>query len=214
VSGTEIENRPVHEPYVVRYFRHKLKPQKENKPMPHYNTIMNQILHLVPRHEFDSVVRKHNGNRNVRKFTCQQQLAVMLFAQLRGLDSLRDIETALESFKHRWYHLGLKSAKRSTIADANCSRPWEMYRELFYLLLARCRKFDPQHCFDVPNPVVSIDATTIQLCLGLFPWSNYHNTKGAIKLHCRLDYAGYLPARLIVGDARSSEIKLARRGGF
>jgi hypothetical protein len=182
--------------------------------MPHYNTVMSQMLNLIPRHEFDHIVRTHDGDRNVKKFSCYQHLVVMLFAQLRGLDSLREIETALGAYSNRWYHLGLKSVKRSTIAEANGTRPWEIYREFFYRLLERCRSFNPKHRFKVPNPIVSIDATTIQLCLGLFPWSNYHNTKGAIKLHYRLDYAGYLPARIVVTDARGSELKLARQGAF
>jgi hypothetical protein len=182
--------------------------------MAHYNTVMRQMLDLIPRHEFDHIVRKHKGDRNVKKFSCYQQLVVMLFAQLRGLDSLREIETTLGVHWNRWYHLGLKSVKRSTIAEANCTRSWEIYRELFYRLLERCRSFNPKHDFKVPNQVVSIDATTIHLCLGLFPWSNYHNTKGAIKLHYRLDYAGYLPRRIVVTDAKGSELKLARRGVF
>ena len=182
--------------------------------MPHYNTVMSQMLQMIPRHDFNQIVRTHNGDRNVKKFSCYQQLVVMLFAQLRGLDSLREIETALGAHWNRWYHLGLKSVKRSTIAEANYTRSWEIYRELFYRLLERCQRFNPTHRFKVPNPVVSIDATTIQLCLGLFPWSNYHNTKGAIKLHYRLDYAGYLPTRIVVTDARGSELKLARQGVF
>jgi len=201
-------------PFVVRCFCRKLKPQKENKPMSHYTTVLNQLLTMVPRHDFEHIVREHDGDRNVKKFSCYQQLVVMLYAQLRGLDSLREIETSLATHQARWYHLGLKTVKRSTIAEANCTRPWQIYKSLFYHVLERCQSFNPEHRFKMPNPVVSIDATTIQLCLGRFPWSNYHNTKGAIKLHYRFDYAGYLPARIVVGDARSSELKLARQGVF
>ena len=182
--------------------------------MAHYNTVMNQLLDLVPRHEFGRIVREHGGDRNVKKFSCFQQFAVMLFAQLRGLDSLREIQTALGAHQARWYHLGLKTVKRSTLADANTTRPWQMYQELYHQILHRCQRFAPKHKFKVKNPIVSIDATMISLCLSLFPWSNYQNTKGAIKLHYQLDYNGYLPTRIIVTSARKSELKVACEGGF
>lgn len=182
--------------------------------MPHYSTVMNELLNLVPRHQFERIVKEHGGDVNVKKFSCYQQLVVMLFAQLGGLDSLREIETALGVHQARWYHLGLKTVKRSTLADANCSRPWRIYEALYYRLLERCQSFSPRHRFDVPNPLVSIDATMINLCLGLFPWSNYQNTKGAIKLHMQLDYAGYLPTCMIVTDAKQSELKMALNGAF
>ena len=182
--------------------------------MPHYSTVMNELLQLLPRHQFERIVKEYGGDVNVKKFSCFQQLVVMLFAQLRGLDSLREIETALGVYRARWYHLGLKTVKRSTLADANCSRPWRIYEALYYQLLQRCQSFNPKHHFKVSNPIVSIDATMINLCLGLFPWSNYQNTKGAIKLHFQLDYAGYLPTCMVVTDARQSELKMALEGVF
>ena len=182
--------------------------------MPHYNTVMNQLLGLIPRHEFDRIVREHQADRNVKKFSCFQQLVVMLLAQLRGLDSLREIETALGVHKSRWYHLGLKTVKRSTLADANSSRPWRIYEGLYYRLLERCQSFAPRHRFKIPNPIVSMDATMINLCLSVFPWSNYQNTKGAVKLHCQLDYAGHLPTRVVVTTARRHELKVAQEEDF
>lgn len=182
--------------------------------MAHYNTVMNQLLDLVPRHEFERIVKEHGGDRNVKKFTCFQQFAVMLFGQLRGLDSLREIQTALDAHRARWYHLGLKTVRRSTLADANTTRPWQIYQALYHQILQRCQSFAPKHEFKVPNPIVSIDATMISLCLGLFPWSNYQHTKGAIKLHYQLNYDGYLPTRVIVTDPRKSELHVACEGGF
>ena len=182
--------------------------------MAHYSTVMNQLLDLIPRHEFDRIVSEHGGDVSVKKFSCFQQFVVMLFAQLRGLDSLREIETALGVQGARWYHLGLRTVRRSTLADANTHRPWRMYEALYYRLLKRCQSFAPKHHFKVPNPVVSVDATMINLCLGLYPWSNYQNTKGAIKLHYQLDYAGYMPTCMVVTDAKQSELKLALQGVF
>jgi len=182
--------------------------------MPHYSTVMNQLLQLIPRHEFERIVREHGADRNVKKFSCYQQLVVMLLAQLRGLDSLREIETALVAHQSRWYHLGLKTVKRSTLADANTSRPWRIYEALYYRLLERCQNFAPRHGFKIPNPIVSMDATTINLCLSVFPWANYQNTKGAVKLHCQLDYAGHLPTRIVVTNARRRELKVVQEEDF
>ena len=182
--------------------------------MPHYNTILSELLRLVPRHQFEQIVREHDGDRNVRKFSCFQQLTVMLFAQLRGLDSLREIEAAFSVHQSRWYHLGLKTVKRSTLADANCSRHWRIYEALYYRLYERCQSFDLKHRFKMPNPVVSMDASVIELCLNLFPWSNYQNTKGAVKLHCQLDYSGYLPTRIVITSARRHELKVAQEEDF
>lgn len=182
--------------------------------MPHYTTVMNQLLQLVPRHEFDRIVEEHGGNLNVKKFKCFQQFTVMLYAQLRSLDSLREIETSLGAHRLRWYHLGLETVKRSTLADANTARPWQIYEALYYRLLQRCQSFDPKHRFKVPNPVICRDATVIELCLSLFPWANYQNTKGAVKLHCQMDYAGYLPTHIVVTTARRHELKVMQEGDF
>jgi hypothetical protein len=150
----------------------------------------------------------------VKKFTCFQQFVVMLTAQLRDLDSLRDIESAFGAHHSRWYHLGLTTVKRSTLADANTSRPWRIYEALYYKLYERCRSFDPRHHFKVPNPIFCRDATVIELCLSLFPWANYQNTKGAVKLHCQLDYSGYLPMRIVVTSARRHEFKVMQEEDF
>ena len=182
--------------------------------MPHYSTVMKHLLDVVPRHEFERIVHEHGGDRGVRKFSCFQQLVVMLFAQLRGLDSLRDIETSFAAHRARWYHLGLRTVKRSTLAEANYARPWQMYESLYYKIYERCRSFDPKHRFKIPNPVFCRDASVIELCLSLFPWSNYQNTKGAVKLHCQLDYAGYLPMRIVVTSARRHELKVMQEQRF
>lgn len=182
--------------------------------MPHYTTVLNQLLNMIPRHEFEQIVREYGGDGNVKKFTCFQQFVVMLTAQVRGLDSLRDIETAFAVHQARWYHLGLKTVKRSTLADANTSRPWQIYEALYYKLYERCRSFNSRHRFKLPNPVFCRDATVIELCLSLFPWANYQNTKGAVKLHCQLDYSGYLPMRIVVTSARRHEFKVMQEEEF
>ena len=87
--------------------------------MSHYNTIYNQILHLIPRHQFESIVNKYEGDRYVKYFSCWQQFLTLLYAQIRGKGSLREIETSLRTQSNKWYHIRPKDIKRSTLSDAN-----------------------------------------------------------------------------------------------
>ena len=179
--------------------------------MAHYNTIYNQLLHLIPRHKFEALVRRYNGDYYTKYFTCWQQFLVLLYAQITGKDSLRDIETSLKAHSNRWYHIGLKDIKRSTLSDANNHRDYRIYEELFYSLLSRCRSITPKHKFRFKNPLYSMDATVVELCLSLFPWARFRKRKGALKLHYLYDHSGSIPTFLVVTDARQHEIKVARR---
>lgn len=103
--------------------------------MCHHNTIYNQILHLVPRHQFENLVRRYNGDYYVKYFTCWQQFMTLLYAQIKAKDSLRDIETSLKAQSNRWYHIGLRDIKRSTLSDANNQRDYRICEDFFYSLL-------------------------------------------------------------------------------
>ena len=151
--------------------------------MSHYNTIFNQILHLIPRHQFESLVNKYQSDRYVKYFSCWQQFITLLYAQIRGKDSLRDIETSRRTQSSKWYHIGLKDIKRSTLCDANKYRNWKIYEELFYRILSRCKDIAPKHKFRFDNPLYTLDATVIELCLSLYPWAKFRKGKGALKIH-------------------------------
>ena len=110
--------------------------------MSHSNTIYNQILQLIPRHQFETRVRHYYADRYVKYFTCWQQFLTLLFAQIRSKDSLRDIETSLKAQSTRWYHIGLKDIKRSTLSDANNRRDYRVYEDFFYTLLDRCKSIN------------------------------------------------------------------------
>lgn len=178
--------------------------------MPHFNTIYNQLLHLIPRHQFDNFVRRHEGDYYVKYFTCWQQFITLLYARIRNKDSLRDIELSLRAQSNRWYHIGLKDIKRSTLSDANNQRSYQIYEGLFYSLLERCKSITPKHKFRFKNPLYSLDATVIDLCLSLFPWAKFRKKKGALKLHYLYDYSGCLPSFLVVTDAKQHEVKIAK----
>ena len=117
----------------------------------------------------------------------------MLFGQLSGQTGLRGIKTALDSIKNMLYHLGVKTIKRSTLFDANNHRPAEIYKNVFDALLSKLLKMERSHKHRFRNPLYSIDATTIGLCLSVFPWAEFRKNKGGIKLSVKLDHSGYIP---------------------
>lgn len=176
----------------------------------HSNTIMSQLLTLMPRHQFDNAVSEHSGNRYVKKFTTWNQLTTLLYAQASGKNSLRDIQTALGTQEPKLYHLGLPAVKRSTLADANAQRDYQIMEKLFYHLLDRCQQIAPKHKFRFKNPVYSFDSSTIDLCLELFPWAKFRQTKGAIKLHCQLDLRGHIPSFAVITDGKCSDIRAVK----
>ena len=107
--------------------------------MSYYSTILNQVLQIIPRHQFETLVRSHNGDRYVKRFDCWNQLTTLLYAQASGKESLREIEQGLAVNDLRLYHLGLPVIKRSTLADANQTRNYEIFESLFYKLLSVAR---------------------------------------------------------------------------
>lgn len=177
--------------------------------MAHANTVARQLLTLVPRHEFDSVARE--ADRRIRSLTTWSQFNALLFAQFTGRDSLRDVVNGLEARESELYHLGIGKVRRSTLADANEKRPWQVYELVFEKTLSKCRAFAPKHGFKFKNPLYSIDATTIDLCLSVFPWATFRTRKGAIKIHTLLDHRGHLPSAAVVTDGKKGDITVARK---
>jgi len=172
---------------------------------------MNELLNLIPRHRFETIVKNSSGDRYVKRFGCWNQLTVLLYAQASGRDSLRDIEQTFKVNTERLYHLGLPAIKRSTLADANTSRDYRIFEGLFYRLLERCKEITPKHKFKFKNPLYTLDATVIDLCLASFPWAKFRTTKGALKLHYQFDYSGQIPSFLVVTDAKHHEVQVAQK---
>ena len=169
------------------------------------NTVFSQLLQLICQYRFKKSVDRYNGDRYTKRFSCWQQLLVLLFAQAKGLTSLRDIEISLRSHHRKWYHLGLTSVSRSTLADANTNRDADVLKEVFYSLLEQCRDLAPRHCFRFKNPLYTFDSTLINVCLSLYPWATYRKKKGAFKLHTLFDHSGYLPSFVVLTDGRTRE---------
>ena len=179
--------------------------------MSHLNTIYNQLLHLIPRHKFDSLVLKHSGDYYTKSFDSWQHFITLLYAQIKSKDSLRDIVTGLITHQSDWYHIGLENIHRSTLSDANNRRNYQIFEGIFGELLSRCKDITPKHKFRFDNPLYSLDASVIDLCLNMFPWAVFRKKKGGIKLHCLLEHkADCLPDFLVITDAKQHDVRVAK----
>ena|SRR5271157_1204191 len=172
-------------------------------------TVFSQLLDFAPQHEFRRLVDLHGASYRLRQFSCWDQFLCMAFAQLTYRESLRDIEACLRAAPNL-YHLGIRtrSVARSTLADANEHRSWQLYAEFAQLLIAIARALYAGDSFGVEldNTVYALDSTLIDLCLSLCPWARFGCSRGAIKLHTLLDLRGSIPSFIRVTPGRVSDI--------
>jgi len=184
--------------------------------MNKFNNIFGQILNLFPKSEFLELVRETNSARSTKGFSCWDQFVAMMFCQIGRANSLREICYGLSTYCGKIIHLGLKKAPScSTLAYANEHRPWELYQQLFYRLMDRCRSvIGDKHKFRFKNRLLSFDSSLIGLCIEMFNWAKYRRAKGAIKLHLLLDHAGYLPQFAHLTAGRIHEVNVLRTLDF
>jgi hypothetical protein len=151
--------------------------------------VFSQVMEHLPLHVFHRCVDRYNGDFKVKEYTCLDHYLCMAFAQLTYRESLRDIEACLRAQKNKLYHMGIRSAvSRNTLANANKVRDWRIYADLAQSLIQTARKLylNDSFALELDNTVYALDATTIDLCLSMFPWANFRKTKGAVKLHTLL----------------------------
>jgi hypothetical protein len=178
-------------------------------------SLFSQLLREIPKVEFERLVRRHGAERHAKGFTCWNQLVSMLFCHLAGADSLREICNGLACCLGKLVHLGVeRMPNKSTLAYANSHRPAGLYEDLLWAVLDRFRtsgRLGPgRHRFRFKNKLLSLDSTTVSLCLGLFPWASFRRAKGGVKVHVLLDHGGYMPAFAAVSEASRHDVKLAR----
>lgn len=178
------------------------------------NTVFSQLMQLICQYRFKKCVDQYEGDKYTKRFSCWQQLIVLLFAQAKSLTSLRDIELSLKSHMKKWYHLGLKTVAKSTLSDANNNRSADIFRDTFYSLLEKCRELSPRHGFRFKNPLYSFDSTLIDVCLSLYPWATYRTKKGAFKVHTLLDHNGYLPSFMVITDGKTHDINVVKDDSY
>ena len=176
-------------------------------------SLFSQILQVVPRHAFLRLVHQRGAERHAKGFPSWSQYVAMLFCQLAQAKSLREISDGLAVTCGKLNHLGLSAAPaKSTLAYANAHRPWQLYQDIFIHLLDFCRRESPgkKRKFRFKNKLFSLDSSTIDLCLSLFPWADFRQTKGAIKLHLLLDHDGYFPDFAVITDGKTADVTTAR----
>jgi len=178
--------------------------------MNKFTSIFSQILSLFTRLDFEKAVKETKAERRAKGFTCWGQFVSMLFCQLGRAHSLREITGGLRSCEGKLKHLGIAAPSRSTLAYANEHRPWELYQQVFFSLLQRCRdQKSGKKKFRFKNKLLSLDSSTIDLCLSMYDWAKFRRTKGAVKLHLVLDHDGYLPSYAVITDGKVSDVKVA-----
>jgi len=166
-------------------------------------------MEFLPLHIFRQCVDRYNGNHKVKEFTCLDQYYCMAFAQITYRESLRDIEACLRAQQGKLYHMGIRGpVSRNTLANANKVRDWRIYADFALSLIAMARRIYRKEAFlnDLNETVYALDATTIDLCLSVFPWAHFRQTKGAIKLHTLLDLRGNIPSFIHISDGKLHEV--------
>ena len=172
-------------------------------------TLFAQLMDFLPWTTFSRIVARYGGDRGVRGFKCTEQFRAMAFAQLTWRESLRDIEVCLSAQSSNLYHMGFRSAvKRSTLADANETRDWRIWAEFAQRLIAQARELYKSESLgiELTETVYALDATTIDLCLSLFPWAPFRSTKAAIKLHTLLDLRGAIPSFIHISNGKLHDV--------
>jgi uncharacterized protein DUF4372/DDE family transposase len=175
-------------------------------------SLFSQMLEQIPRDRFTALVQKHRAERYSKGFSSWTQLVAMLFCQLAGAESLREICNGLACGLGKLVHLGVdRSPRRSTLAYANSHRPAALFESMFYETLGRFRdtgQLGNHKPFRFKNKLLSLDSTTITLCLALFPWASYQRKKGGVKLHVLLNHDDYLPEYVYISEARQNDLRV------
>jgi hypothetical protein len=177
--------------------------------MPQGQLVFSQLMRHLPLTTFRRCVAQYRGEHKVKSFSCLDQYLCMAFAQLTYRESLRDIEANLRAQSSKLYHLGIRgNIARNTLANANAVRDWRIYASFAERLIGIARKLYATEPFgvDLAETVYALDATTIDLCLSVFPWAPFRSTKAAVKLHTLLDLHGNIPSFIHISDGKMHDV--------
>jgi hypothetical protein len=174
-------------------------------------TVFSQLMEFLPQYEFQKCVERYQGNYKIKSFSCWDQFLCMGFAQLTYRESLRDIQVCLRGNQQKLYHMGFRgNVSRNTLAHANQVRDWRIYADFAHVLIGQARILYANEDLGVEfkQTAYALDATTIDLCLSLFPWAQFRQRKGAIKLHTLMDLRGSIPTLIFVTHGKVHEVNL------
>ena len=178
--------------------------------MAHCNTVLSQMLNMIPRHEFEKLANSVDGKVRSTALSRWSQFVALTVGQLNGRKSLRDIESCLSAQQHLNYHLGTQAVSKSALARANEHRDAMFYTRLFEVLYQRCTQQAPRHGFRFKNKLFSLDGSLLDVSMKLFPWADYNRKKSAFKLHLGLDHDGLIPCFARITEGRISENEQAK----
>ena len=182
--------------------------------MNKYNTILGQMLDMISRSRFEKLVKEHKTEHGAKGLRSWTQFVTMIFSQITGQHGLRSMEQGMNNQRNGWYHMGItnteREVKRSTLSYANAHRSADLFNALFLNLLIQAQTQMGSHGFRFKNPLYSIDSTTIDLCLKLFPWADFRRGKAGIKLTVKLDHQGKIPCFAVQSNAREHDTKKVR----
>ena len=167
-----------------------------------------QLAQFMDRNHFNYLVRKYEGDKYIKSYTCWNQLLTMMFGQLSNRESLRDLIVAMEAHSGKLYHLGIgKSVTRSNLSKANEQRDYRIFEEFAYHMIDEARRRRIDKIFEVEGHVYAFDSTTIDLCLSVFEWARFRRHKGGIKMHTLYDIEAQVPAFMHITPANVNDIK-------
>jgi hypothetical protein len=173
--------------------------------------VFSQVMELLPWRRFETCVRRYDGDRKIKSFPCSEHLRVMAFAQLTYRESLRDIETCLHAVGTKLYHMGIRGGvSRNNLSHANHTRDWRIYADFAQILIGQARSLyvEEDLGIDLDATVYALDASTIDLCLSMFPWAKFRKTKGAVKLHTLLNLQGSIPEFILISDGKLHDVNV------
>lgn len=173
--------------------------------------VFSQVMEHLPLHTFRRCVQRYRGNHKIQSFSCLDQFRCMAFAQLTYRESLRDIEACLRAQQNKLYHMGIRGGiSRNTLSNANKVRDWRIYADFAQSLIQVARKLYVHEDIgaELDNTVYALDATTIDLCLSVFPWAHFRSTKAAVKLHTLLDLRGAIPTFIHISDGKMHDVNV------
>ena len=177
--------------------------------MNHGRIVFSQIMDYFPRRRFKTCIDRYRGNHRIRTFSCLDQFYCMVFAQLTGRESLREIETCMRAVGPKLYHAGMKArVSRTTLAKANELRDWKIYRDITLILIDQVRAMYAGHslAMNLKRAVYVLDSTVVDLCLSLFPWAQHRRRKSAVKVHTQLDLRGNIPVFIRVTGGQVHDV--------
>jgi hypothetical protein len=178
--------------------------------MAYNNSVLSQLLKLLPRHEFERLANCYDGKRRSDAMSRWSQFVALTIGQLGGRRSLRDIEPTIHSQQRHRYHLGSQTISRSGLSRANEQLDYRFFEGLFQGLYRRCMHGQRSHGFRFKNKLFSLDASLIDVSMKVFPWANFNRKKSAFKLHIGLDHDGLIPAFASVTRSKVSDMAHAR----